>query len=1522
MRAAVVVVFGLWCVTTAPALGRREAAPRPEAPGGGEPIAATGVTYRGVDPSSGQLVEEFWMAVGVDAGFMTVEIKRPRDLVYALLKDGEEYRNPLTGVELERSVGDAVAGKYRQAGVSIPMVYEAAGGSTGPGYPRVPLAEYGKGTLGLSEEEGLYLRGEASSMKVWWLSTTERRPLTLWLGKAGGSWVRVRFEVVTEMFEGEAELFGRVLGDYTPEQKALALLDRALEGAEDFRSEAGFPADGAFWSMYEGVEGVDAAAGRLRVALERHFAYYLGEGVEAGGSTVSLPYLEFRPETFNAIYGDKRQIYVWAYLRYLYAKGKPLLSYLIQKEVEPHQAVVFAQGGYDWRNYQAIGRPEGVTLAENALRYLTWGVEYTQYAGQNSMALEDTAYRVVESYEPQIREWIDNSPTNKGAAENYLAKDLSPQPVRRSDNQSEGGEIGRVHALEVGLRGKRISVVASRPESGAALPVSRIDVFTGRNFAWEAERIAEVVIEGGGNGRGEALRDRKLYAWDKENNLHLERAGGGAVKFGYRFTGIEKVGGLVVVNGGSVARSDVAGYRERTKQEGPLWVIEYLPASGGGWTSYSIGGRGRNEEFVVDPMKYRELTWDYRQGQELYEDHTQRPGWGLASAKYYSTDAPEDSTPHAGYVYIALPQGIECRGIRIVDRTWDAGQPESRDVVVSELMVFDTPPVDYLTKAVTVGTTVRPWAVYAGGAGGVKAVPEGAWAPGNENDRTVRLVTNGDMSRGYSVGYGSSGLGRVEVNFANEVTVKQVIVWERDHRQGGAGVLGQEVSVLGASTDLLESGYFETYVASTAKGRDELERAGGVKTPFAGAGKDVLRGNALPYASRGIDSPRTFNYKMLEQLDARGWYAEKVETDRDRFTGEKTTLAVDAAGVERYAGGYVSQSDVARAMGKDGAVSPSFVFRDRSAAEVGAKYEDEPGEEPKNREVKPFLPGMLITTPLGYSADRASPYSVDKVTGVDALGLLMGAVAMTDSLRGRVYDAFNRKTAEKLDSYYRMAGGAAGLGADGKPVYQAKTDGESYLAGEYRWTAGDLERSTVLIPDLTELREGDILVRYHREGEPHVGVVVGFQGGRPGADEAADAILGRVLVVSVRRGFRTVTLGTWGNGENTFGGFTVEPRMYQARRLLRLKDGLEAPGPMKVGADSWEVVQARPVKVRDYYHNAQVPLSYISYGEGRAYEIVTKGWRYLEHLPPTSFDAGAGAQSMLSSLNTGVAPYDSSTRQAGMAQRVSENTGWRDYRPESSIASWHQGADITVPTGMVAGDSSYGLNIYAPQDGAFYYPAEPPEQRLQVGPAEFIDVSGRQGDVLTAPYGFDTYGVVGIFISNPGSPREGRVYVYAHMGDQGQEYDQVHAAFLRTALRGFHPEPTEFPVDYGKRIGVQKGQWIGRVGYNGLSAQSGPSGSHIHLEVYEYFERDETGNALGRWRRIDPLSLFEPDAIRERRYLDAAGKDSSDHVSDTLRQQLQNPPDGSGLEAMPAAEASKVAGQHFMPWPGGAEDGR
>jgi hypothetical protein len=1425
-----------------------------------------------------RVLAEYRIRVRVNAGTTDVTLTRPNDVVYALLKNGSVYTNPTSGVDVG-AVGEAVAAAFQAQGQVVPMSYEATGPVVNASSPRVLLAEYSAGSVGLTGEQKGWLGANAAELRLSWPSSDQSRECVLWLVKTNGKAARIGFEVIAEMFEGEQELFARVGGAYSYEQKALALLARALAGASDFRSlvggALGYGAGAGFGSMSAGgtVAGADAATAALKRALAQHFAYYAGKGVERAGQEVALPYLEFPSGTFERVYGGARQIYVMGYLSYLYKKGKPVLSYLIQEELSGNPGVMEGTGGYDWGNYEPIGVGEGRELATAALRYLTWGVEYTQYGGQNSVSVEETAHRVVGTYEERIREWTHENVGVRTATENYLGPRLGLGDV--GTGGSEGGEIRRVHRLEAGFRGKKLTLVAVRPDSGQALAVSRIDLLTSRNIAWDTGRVVEVVHAGAvDNGQGASLRDGKLYAGNNTENLRLGRGAAAEVSYGYRFGRRERVGGLIVVNGEGVAPALAKGeYRSEQR-----FVVQYQESFGGPWREYRIGGRAGNA-YRGDASRYREFAYDYRTSG--YVEHTENPGWGVANGQYYTQDA--QGLKQVGYVYVVFPEGIDCYGIQVVDRTGND------TVTVSELMVFEGSPVDYLLAAEQVidveGAREVPLSkVFAGGAAGVGTRPSGVWSAGGQG--AVQLVSNGAMGRSYGLGY-EADMGRVEVSFTGEVSLEQIVVWEGGHASGEPSVLEGEMLVFGGTAELLDSGYFQVRTPATESVGPKL------RTPFAGADLPVLRGNPLPYAAEGIDSPRTFNYKMIEQLDARRWYQARVPGERDRFTDEATTLALDEGErQESYREGYVSQADLVR--GQDGTVdrslTASYGFRDAGASAVRGEYEWKAGE---TKAVKPYLPGMLITTARGVSLDPKSPYTVDKIAGVDSLGMLMGSVAMTDSLRERVYDAFNRRSAAELDKYYRMEGTGAGLGADGKPVFFADAAAQSYLSGAYRWTEGDFERSTVLVPDMHEMQEGDLVVRYRRDGEPHVGIVVGFLGDKPVYGADGSEFLSKVLVVSVRRGFRTVTLGTWGNAGNTFGGFTVEPEMYQVRRLLKLKAGLAGPGAAKRGADGWEVVQKVPLRLRDYYPPDVPTWRYISH-LGEVSNLVTQDWRFERYLPPTAYDNKASPM---------IADYRGGSL-VPIEMYFTQSSGWRIVASNS----YHPAVDIGVAGGALDKD------ITAPEDGVFsFVDAEElgvlplpdgSEINLDQGFQHPASARGTPFTLGGNSYTLATYGVLGVLVANPGEPQLGRIYLYAHQGRQGQSRAQI-LADLQTRYDTMYPAgadpragtmPRIVPGESPQWTAVVAGEWIGRVGNAGFGA-----GAHVHLEVFEYYERTSLGESLEAWRRVNAASLFEPDDWSTG-WASGGHEDSPHHVEELLKDWIE------------AEDVDVEAADYFRPW--------
>jgi murein DD-endopeptidase MepM/ murein hydrolase activator NlpD len=748
-----------------------------------------------------------------------------------------------------------------------------------------------------------------------------------------------------------------------------------------------------------------------------------------------------------------------------------------------------------------------------------------------------------------------------------------------------------------------------------------------------------------------------------------------------------------------------------------------------------------------------------------------------------------------------------------------------------------------------------------------------------------------------------------------------VVVWEEDHQgNGGRSDLGREFVVLAGGSDLLESGYLNT--------RAELERGvrPAITSPFV-EGQNVLgvkryrQGNPLPYAPQGVDSPRTFAYKMLAQEGARRWYAGKEKEEEDRFPvrtaeGVVSTTAKDRWGQERYRGGYVTEQEVLQA------ANPEKVVR----LDGEQKYVDRTGLKPPTMRLgeteveitlKPYLPGWTAPSRTGYLTGD-SPYQREKVAGVDAVGLLMGSIAMTgegeNGIAGKVRSALNVFVGQKLNEYYGMQGGASGIGVDGRPVFGSSTT-ESPLSG-YRFTRGDIERATVLVPDVSLVQAGDLVVRYGVEGEAQVGIVVKvLDGARPVYGEAPGEFLQRIVVATVRRGFREVTVGTWGNSGGTFGGFTAEPERYQLRRLLKYveNNGEKAAKPEENG--SWELVKEVPVRVRDYYPPDVPTRRFLRYAAAllpaadTVWNLVTKGWLFERNLPPTSYDNKVG--SMIGTAENPPRP---------LPMVLTESTGWR-YReiPGRVLTTYHPAIDIAL-----AGDA-LGKYIIAPESGEFSVMAVDPLERIRLPDGDVLDLGVgfdspsniKPEERLTGPgsYAFTAYGVVGVLVTNPTRPKDGRIYLYAHQGhnqanegEVGRTLEGVYRAVYTGDPRGQLALPRMEDDDVATWVKVSAGEWIGQVGDQGVGSKA-----HIHLEVLEYFERTSDGEPLGAWRRINPQSLFR-DGIWSTDWKSSIYDSSPDHVEQLLKLEFMSNRHGSEANK-PEPDALKAAEGHFRPSP-------
>jgi hypothetical protein len=165
-----------------------------------------------------------------------------------------------------------------------------------------------------------------------------------------------------------------------------------------------------------------------------------------------------------------------------------------------------------------------------------------------------------------------------------------------------------------------------------------------------------------------------------------------------------------------------------------------------------------------------------------------------------------------------------------------------------------------------------------------------------------------------------------------------------------------------------------------------------------------------------------------------------------------------------------------------------------------------------------------------YAAARLPKYALPpQGRGVDGLGLLTGALAMA-GLSTSVENLAGVHPASSLDAYWRT--GTMGTDA-------------------LRFSREDLEKCSIIVPTLGELRAGDLVLHYgEAEGQSpdplRVGVVVYVPSiGRPLPGQDSASFLAQILVVSAQEGSRQVRLASW---NDSFGSYANEVHL---RRIVR-----------------------------------------------------------------------------------------------------------------------------------------------------------------------------------------------------------------------------------------------------------------------------------------------------------------------------------------------------------------------------------
>lgn len=327
--------------------------------------------------------------------------------------------------------------------------------------------------------------------------------------------------------------------------------------------------------------------------------------------------------------------------------------------------------------------------------------------------------------------------------------------------------------------------------------------------------------------------------------------------------------------------------------------------------------------------------------------------------------------------------------------------------------------------------------------------------------------------------------------------------------------------------DLEKIHYLESIASEYFEATDTKLENINLTTPFI-SGDIKVTGSSLPYVEGGMDSPRTFNYKMFEQ--------RKVI---DRYLSEnKHYWYGDSTGEDRELNDHL------------------FSITKNGELKIASDYYFFLGDSTSN---------LLFDNPFTPGKSTGNTYKGINLTGVDSLGLLSGSLAMT-GFYNKVLGLDNDKKAEELDGYYKMSKDDQGkvssefLNEDGLPKF---TEIGDHVLDSIRFTREDIERSTVIVPNLSLIQPGDLLVNT-KEGKTEIAIIVD-SGYTSGADTFNMA---NVLVLSVTEEDGRVALNYWGNS-GVLSSFTTRPKDFIVRRLIKFNGDINAPNEF-TGIDLWD----------------------------------------------------------------------------------------------------------------------------------------------------------------------------------------------------------------------------------------------------------------------------------------------------------------------------------------------------------------
>lgn len=317
---------------------------------------------------------------------------------------------------------------------------------------------------------------------------------------------------------------------------------------------------------------------------------------------------------------------------------------------------------------------------------------------------------------------------------------------------------------------------------------------------------------------------------------------------------------------------------------------------------------------------------------------------------------------------------------------------------------------------------------------------------------------------------------------------------------------------------------------------NKLYDEGYITTPFLGSDGKAIAGNPIAYCPLGTDTPKSFNYKLFEQQKVKKWMYNNSDYNYQQLD-TNTTLGNDKNGNDLKQLGYITEIDLYRDFMKSNGISSHISIKSDSL-EYNMKL---PNLSDLYIPLKPYITYHSLMESrhnLDYMYSKNSMFNVNKMAGVDSIGLLAGSLATALTGETTLLNVFNQNNIKNIDTYNNNL----------NPLFHNSTNIDHY---RMRLNKSDIERSSILLPDLSQARKGDILVNFTKD-YPHIGIIIEADFSNLPESPTTEDYMKRIKVLSTKNGYRMANIGSWYNEGNVFSGFSKkgDEKNYHLRRLV------------------------------------------------------------------------------------------------------------------------------------------------------------------------------------------------------------------------------------------------------------------------------------------------------------------------------------------------------------------------------------